>query len=113
MSCSTPTPRVTLLAMAVKYKSYFQNMVTENQALFGRFKGIHDLYQKDKKTHQTAFNEEGKIIVAIIRDWEKKLCGHMEKGDNAVYSARLAEKFWNEVRSLFPLIDFVGAEIKK
>lgn len=99
--------------MAIKYKAYFQTMLADHSAEFGRFKGIHDLYSKDKKTHQAVYNDEGKAIVAIIRDYEKRLCGHMEKGNNAVYSARLAEKFWGEVRSMFPLIDFVGAEIKK
>lgn len=99
--------------MAIKYKAYFKQMLEENADLFGRFKGIHELYSKDKKTHQAIFNDEGKVIVEIVRQWEKRLCGHMEKGNNGVYSARLAEKFWAEVRSLFPLIDFVGAEVKK
>jgi hypothetical protein len=99
--------------MAIKYKAYFKDMIAQNEAVFGRFKGVHNLYQKDKKTHQAVFNDEGKVVVEIIRDWEKRLCGHMEKGNNAVYSARLAEKFWSEVRLMFPLIDFVGAEIKK
>ena len=98
--------------MAVKYKAYFKQMVTDHTAEFGRFKGIHDLYAKDKKTHQPAFNDEGKVIVDLIHDYEKRLCNTMEKGNNAQYSARLAEKFWAEVRTMFPLIDFVGAEIK-
>ena len=87
-------------------------MIEEHAAEFGRFKGIHDLYSKDKKTHQLAFNDEGKKVVDIIRDYEKRLCNTMEKGNNAQYSARLAEKFWTEVRSMFPLIDFVGAITK-
>ncbi len=98
--------------MAVKYKAYFKQMITDHAPEFGRFKGIHDLYSRDKKTHQAVYNDEGKAIVDIIRDYEKRLCNTMEKGNNAQYSARLAEKFWTEVRGMFPLIDFVGAIVK-
>lgn len=96
----------------VKYKEYFQKMCAENKGIFADFQKIHDLYKQNKKANQNAYNEQGLVIRRIIEDWDRRLCGHMEKGNNAAYSARLSEKFWGEVRTLFPLIDFVGVTIK-
>lgn len=96
----------------VKYKAYFTQMCEENKSLFSQFADLHAQYQLDKKSHQTAFNDLGDQVRHIVEDWDRRLCGHMEKGNNAAYSARLSEKFWGEVRRLFPLIDFVGAKIR-
>ncbi len=95
----------------VKYKEYYQKMIAENQSLFAEFQFIHDLYQANKKANQVVFNEKGIAIRKIIEDWDRKLCGRMERGKNASYSQKLSEKFWNEVRQKLPLIDFVGATI--
>lgn len=95
----------------VKYKEYCQKMYAENKSVFDEFKFIHDLYKANKKANQVVFNEKGTVIRKIIEDWDKRLCGMMERGKNAAYSARLSEKFWGEVRLEYPLIDFVGATI--
>jgi hypothetical protein len=95
----------------VKYKEYFKKMCEEHKDDFNAFLRVHQQYQSNKKVHQNAFNEQGKAIRRIIEEWDKRLCNTMEKGNNATYSARLSEKFWGEVRTLFPLIDFVGAKI--
>lgn len=86
-------------------------MCEENKATFAKFQFIHDLYQANKKANQVVFNEQGIVVRKIIEDWDRKLCGRMERGANASYSARLSEKFWGEVRTRFPLIDFIGAVI--
>lgn len=86
-------------------------MVKANKALFASFKEVHDKYQKDQETWQNEFNEKGQAVIVVVRDWEKRLCSHMEKGENALYSSSLADKFWAEVRGLLPLIDFVGVQI--
>lgn len=96
----------------VKYKEYFAKMCSENQALFADFKRLHDLYKTDKKKYQIEFNEMGETVRRTIEDWDRRLCGRMERGKNGTYSASLSEKFWGEVRVLFPLIDFVGAVIR-
>jgi len=97
----------------VKYKEYFYKMCSENQALFAEFKFIHNLYSQDKRGNQVVFNEQGLQVRKVIEDWDHRLCSHMEKGKNSTYSANLSEKFWGEVRSLFPLIDFVGVKINR
>lgn len=96
----------------VKYKEYFKKMCEENKKVFDDFLFIHNLYKVNKKANQVIFNEQGMAVRRIIEDWDRRLCNTMEKGNNASYSARLSEKFWGEVRTIFPLIDFVGATIR-
>lgn len=95
----------------IKFKEYFKQMCEENKAVFDEFQFIHDLYKANRKANQVVFNEQGLAVRRIIEDWDRKLCGRMERGKNAAYSARLSEKFWGEVRLRFPMIDFVGATI--
>lgn len=87
-------------------------MCEENKKVFDEFLFIHNLYKENKKANQVIFNEQGVVVRKIIEDWDRRLCNTMEKGNNATYSARLSEKFWGEVRTIFPLIDFVGATIR-
>lgn len=87
-------------------------MCEENKKVFDEFLFIHNLYKENKKANQVIFNEQGIAVRKIIEAWDRRLCNTMEKGNNATYSARLSEKFWGEVRTIFPLIDFVGATIR-
>lgn len=96
----------------IKYQEYFTKMCEENKSLFDEFQFIHDLYKDNRKANQVVFNELGSAVRRVIEDWDRKLCGRMERGKNATYSARLSEKFWGLVKTRFPLIDFVGATIK-
>ena len=93
-----------------KYHEYFQLMVSENQELFEHFKKLHDYYSLNPNRYQLAFNVEGEKIVAVIREYERKLCGHSEKGKYGKFSSGLADKFWEQVRKQFPKIDFVGVK---
>lgn len=96
----------------VKYKQYFKDMCDENKVLFDEFLIVHNQFKADKRANQNAFNQVGIKVRSVVEDWDRKLCGRMEKGTNAAYSSRLSEKFWGEVRLIFPLIDFVGATIR-
>lgn len=91
-----------------KYKQYFNDMVEQHQAMFESFKVVHDGYKQDPKTWSTRFHEEGREVVAVIREWERRLCSGMERGKNSVYSAKLAEKFWAEVKGYLSHIEKVG-----
>lgn len=93
-----------------KYQEYFQKMMEDRFIQFDRFREIHDNYLKDPEKWKAQFNKEGALILDIIRDWERRLCAHSEKGQYSKYSANLADKFWGEVRKIFPKIDFVGVE---
>lgn len=91
-----------------KYKQYFQQMLEQNHQAFSDFKLVHDGYQTDRKQWSARFHSEGQEIVDLVRDWERRLCSGMERGKNSVYSAKLAEKFWAEVKGYLPLIERVG-----
>ena len=93
-----------------KYKQYFQQMMDENQELFSAFQTIHDGYKQDRKTWSQKFHGQGKEVVEIIRDWEQRLCAGMERGNNAVYSSKLSEKFWGEIKQLYSHIELVGVK---
>lgn len=94
-----------------KYQKYFQEMMEKNDWLFGEFKKVHDGYMMDPKKYEEQFNKLGKEVVDEIREWERRLCNHSEKGQYGIFSSSLAEKFWNEVRNYFPKIDFVGVRL--
>lgn len=93
-----------------KYKKYFQEMMDQNQEVFAAFQPIHDGYKADRKKWSKLFHEKGGEVVEIVRDWERRLCSGMERGNNAVYSSKLAEKFWAEVKGKFSHIELVGVK---
>lgn len=93
-----------------KYQQYYQQMSEENATVFDAFQPIHDHYLQDRKRWSKQFHEEGAKVVEIIREWERRLCSGMERGNNAVYSMKLSEKFWGEVKKRFPHIERVGVK---
>ncbi len=94
-----------------KYRDYFRQMMEENKEMFEDFAAIHAKYMLDDEKWQEEFNRLGEPIVETMREWEGRLCGTTEKGNNAKYSSRLADKFWEEIKAFFPKIDFVGIEV--
>lgn len=77
------------------------------------FQEAHDTYrthQRDKEC-KIHFDTAGRSARAIMEEWDARLCQQMEKGTNAVFSAKVSEKFWAEVKKDFPLVDLVGVEI--
>lgn len=90
------------------YQQTFQTMLAANQAVFDEFKEIHDKFASSPQEWKEQFNQSGSRIVDIIRDYERRLCSQMGKGQYGKFSHNLSEKFWNEVRKVFPKIDFVG-----
>lgn len=87
-------------------------MTEQNEALFNEFEKIHNNYLLDKDKHEAQFHKVGLEVVDTIRFWERKLCSGMERGNNGVYSDKLADKFWDEVRTRFSHIDLVGLKTK-
>ncbi|OGJ37215.1 MAG: hypothetical protein A2383_03315 [Candidatus Pacebacteria bacterium RIFOXYB1_FULL_39_46] len=97
---------------AVKYKQYFQMMIEQNKVLFAEFAKAHEQYQADPSKHEQEFNQLGSQVTEEVRNWDRRLCSAMGRGQFSQYSQNLSEKFWGEIRKLFPLIDQVGV-IKK
>lgn len=83
-------------------------MIDQNLKVFSSFQVTHDNYANNPSAWQDTFNQDGAKILEIIRQWERKLCQHSERGQYGKYSSILSEKFWNIVRIDYPKIDFVG-----
>lgn len=91
-----------------KYKETFLKMLEEHKDLFDLFRPIHDKYTLDMHAHQEEFNRLGASVMETVRDWEDRLCGRSEGSGYGSFTANLAEKFMDEVRREFPMIDRVG-----
>lgn len=101
------------MSQTPKYKRFYSLMIEQNTPLFASFKKIHDQFAADRHQHATDFHNQGRKVLDVIRDWERRLCHGMEKGQYASYSAKLSEKFWNEVKKELPLIEEVGVITSK
>lgn len=97
--------------MAAKYLETFNEMVSKYEKEFDTFQELHDKYESDPKKWQEEFNREGAKIMDIIRTYEDRLCGKMEKTANSTYSANLSEKFRNEIKRYLPKLDMIGVVI--
>ena len=95
-----------------KYKEYFDRMVSENKEAFKKFTDAHFEYSTDEEKYQEKFNSEGEKILKIIHEWEDRLCKNSESAGFSNYTGNLAEKFQEEVRKHFPLIDHIGIIVK-
>ncbi|MCL4417533.1 MAG: hypothetical protein M1365_12715 [Actinobacteria bacterium] len=92
-----------------KYKKQVEEMLEIHKDIFIPFKDIHDKYLADPEKWQEKLNEEGDNILRIIRRWENNLCSKTESGRRyGKFSSNLSEKFWEEIRSIFPKIDSIG-----
>jgi len=94
----------------MKYKKVFEEMLRQNKPVFDEFKKIHDNYRANPKTYKDQFNEEGEKIQMIIRRYENQLCSHSENGGFGKFTGNLSEKFWGEIRKVFPKIDEIGVQ---
>lgn len=95
-----------------KYKEYLYKMLEENKKVFDRFAKLHLDYSLDEDKYQEEFNEEGEKMLKIIHEWEDRLCKQSEKAGFGSYTGNLSEKFQEEVKSHFPLIDHIGIVTK-
>ena len=96
-----------------KYREFFERMIINNKKLFDNFTKLHMQYSLNQDDLQEKFNKEGADIMAIIREWESKLCSTSEKAGYGGYTSNLSEKFWAEVRKSYPLIDYIGVIVNK
>jgi hypothetical protein len=96
-----------------KYQEYYKRMTEANKALFDDFAHTHAEYGLDEEAHQEKFNEVGEKVLTVIREWENKLCSQSEKAGFSHYTGNLAEKFQEEIKNHFPLIDHVGIIVNK
>lgn len=91
-----------------KYKKFYQLLSEQNKDLLKKFQEIHNGYAADPKKWEAQFHSVGRDVLDVMRDWERRLCSGTEKSHYAQYSSKLAEKYWEEIKKDFPLIEQVG-----
>lgn len=94
-----------------KYQQVFQQMLSDRPDLFDTFRSIHDAYALSPAVNQEKFNAIGREVKEVIEQYERILCGKTESGQYGKFSHNLSQKFWDEVRKVYPKIDFVGVII--
>jgi hypothetical protein len=95
-----------------KYQQAYEEMIMGRKADFEVFKKIHDLYKTDQTRWKEEFDRLGKPLLRIIEEEESRLCMKMEGGGKGKFSSKVAEKFREEVKKNFPLIDLVGVKFE-
>lgn len=83
-------------------------MIEDNKELFDKFKTLHANYGMDEEKFQDDFNKLGAKVLDVAHEWENRLCKSSEGAGFGTFTVKLAEKFQQELRSAFPLIDHVG-----
>jgi hypothetical protein len=96
-----------------RYKEYVVKMIEENKDIFDEFKILHDRYEQDQENLQEEYNAKGAKITDLVRDYENRLCANTERGAFVKFSGNLAEKFHEELRKVFPMIDHIGLIVTK
>lgn len=96
-----------------KFSAYYQQMWEENETALRKFQDAHDTYKANQRNTgaKATFDTVGKEVLEVIHTWDQRLCTQMERGKNGVFSSKVSEKFWAEVKKDFPLIDLVGVEV--
>ncbi len=82
--------------------------------LLKNFQTIHDEYKSNQRSTSAkkSFDLVGKDARNVMESWDQRLCQQMERGHNGVFSSKVSEKFWLEVKKDFPLIDLVGVTVE-
>lgn len=96
-----------------KYKEYVEKMLASDPELFRQFDLVHAQYHLEPEKYSEEFNRLGETVLDLIHEYENRLCSKSEGSGYANYSSLLAEKFQEEVRILFPLIDKIGVVVKE
>lgn len=98
-----------------RYKQIFENIWEENKKLFQAFFLINNEYSDAKKRSkiEKQFQELGGKVKKLLLKGEDELCRHMEKSNHRLFSSKVADKYWDEVRKYFKYIDNVGVSISR
>ncbi len=100
--------------MAKTKSQQVYELLKQNQvAVYGDFVRIHAAFAQNPDQNRQQFNRIGRDFVSLVRTYERRLCGGMERTNNSIFSNQVSEKYWSLVRQEFPLIDQVGLVVSK
>jgi hypothetical protein len=88
-----------------KYKKMFEEMLQSNKQLFADYNELLAKYDSDNTRYAQELSEMQRKLLRIIKNTENGLCARTENTGRGNYSTALADKFWNEVRTLFPRVE--------
>lgn len=91
-----------------KYQDYYNRMVAAHPEEFKNFRNAHDHYVFEPIVWEKEFNERGREVLAIIQEWENRLCRESENGKFSKFTPGLSDKFRDYIRRHFPRIDYIG-----
>ena len=80
---------------------------TKKSGFFQQFFLINNNYADPKKRREIEdqFQEVGSKVQKLLLEGEDELCRNMEKSNHRVFSSKVADKYWDEVRKYFKYID--------
>lgn len=93
-----------------KYQIFYDLMLEQNKKAFDAYQPIHDQFAADGSNAEE-FHTQGRKILDIVRDWDRRLCSGMERGNFAGYSSKLSEKFWQRVKKDLPMVEEIGVKV--
>jgi len=96
-----------------KYQQFYDLLWENNQELLEEFRVIHDAFAQGDSSKEEEFHSVGIRVLDKIREWDRRLCSGMSRGQFSQYTVKLSEKFWERVRKDFSLIDEVGVRTRK
>lgn len=96
-----------------KYQQFYDLLWENNRELLEEFKVIHDAFAKGDSSKEEQFHTVGIRVLDKIREWDRRLCSGMSRGQFSQYTVKLSEKFWDRVRKDYSKIDEVGVRTKK
>ncbi|MBU0975433.1 MAG: hypothetical protein ABIE03_03850 [Patescibacteria group bacterium] len=93
-----------------KYKRIFEEIWEGNKALFQEFFMLNNDYAdaRNRNKLEEKFQNIGGKVKNLLTDGENELCRAMENTNNRVYSSKVADKYWDEIRKYFKYMDLVG-----
>jgi hypothetical protein len=99
----------------VKFKQVFETIWNTHKELFQKFFILNNEYSnaQNRQKLEEEFQEIGKQVKDLLVKGEDELCGQMEKSNHRIFSSKLADKYWDEVRKYFKFIDQVGVITKR
>lgn len=97
---------------APKFRQVLKETYAKHAEVFDALRPIHDSYAANRKAVQDEFNKAGEPVMVILKEAEQRLCRQTETGGYGVYSSKLADKFWAEVKKDWPFIEWIGVKIQ-
>ncbi len=83
----------------------FEEMMVANKELFSEYNELLAKYDANESKYAQELSDMQRKVLRVIKSTENGLCARSETTGRANYSRALADKFWEEVRAVFPRVE--------